>query len=68
MVYRREAEAKAAVEAELRSAIASLKKQGYIPTLFRDRVNHSELYVMDAGIWYEWQVVKTTIRENDGSV
>ena len=60
-VYRRAADAKAAIEAELGVTIASLKDRGYNPTLLRDSFDNPEVYVKDTDIWYEWQAVETTI-------
>ena len=60
-VYNREEDAKAVVEAELGTTIASLKDRGYTPILLRDGFDNPELYVKDTGIWYEWQIEKTTI-------
>lgn len=59
--YRRESDAKAAIEEEKESVLTELKERGYEPTILRDNSDNPSVYVADSDIYYEWEIIETTI-------
>lgn len=60
--YKLESDAKAAVEEEKESVLAELRERGYEPTILRDGLDNPSVYAADSDIYYEWEIIETTIR------
>lgn len=57
-----EADAKQSIQEDVKTVAADLEQQGYKPVRVLERLDSSEVYVADGDIYYEWQIVPTTIR------
>lgn len=56
-----EEDAKKCVHEDVNTEVISLKEEGYEPVVL-DRFGSKEIYVPDSDIYYEWEILNTTIR------
>ena len=59
--FRNEEDARKDVEDDKRDIVKSLLDQGYTPRV-TDVQDSSEVYVPDSGIYYEWEIIGSSIQ------
>ena len=59
--FRNEEDARKDVEDDKRDIVKSLLEQGYTPRV-TDGQDRSEVYVPDSGIYYEWEIIGSSIQ------
>lgn len=59
--FRNEEDARKDVEDDKRDTVKSLIEQGYTPRV-TDGQDSSEVYVPDSGIYYEWEIIGSSIQ------
>lgn len=57
-----ETDARKSVDEDVETVLHDLTEYGYEPTVICHNSDHAEVYVADSDIYYEWQIVLSTIR------
>lgn len=57
-----ETDARKSVDENVETVLNELTEQGYEPVILRPDSDSVEMYVADSDIYYEWQIVLSTIR------
>lgn len=56
-----EADARKVMEEDVETVKKDLDEQGYTHSELRDAFGNAEVYVADSGIYYAWEIFKSTI-------
>lgn len=57
-----ETDARKSVDENIETVLDKLTEQGYEPVIIQPNSDSAEIYVADSDIYYEWQIVLSTIR------
>ena len=59
-VFLSKSNAEASIQEEMKAELANICEAGYKPVvLHQDGSTHTEIYVADSGIYYEWDIIET---------
>ena len=61
-VFRNEDEVKKSVNEDVGTVVKSLTEEGYKPTVLRDACDGVEVYIADSSIYYEWNIITSSVR------